>query len=93
MTRLFLAVPIRLYNYEEIKKSFGPLLEGRWRDEKSLHVTLIRVKKITDEDLFLKKLETSQAKTIGILESKIALYQSYLHSDGARYEVLQEWHT
>ena len=49
--------------------------------------------KITDEDLFLKKLETSQAKTIGILESKIALYQSYLHSDGARYEVLQEWHT
>lgn len=166
MTRLFLAVPVRLYNYEEIKKSFGPLLEGRWRDEKSLHVTiaflgnsmepavvckklstfdcsfavselttfdyyqksrvfvtvtqnptlqnlyerlqklleledteltphatLMRVKKITDNDLFFKRLETSQSRTIGILEPKVALYQSTLHSDGARYEVLQEWHT
>lgn len=166
MTRLFLAVPVRLYNYGQIQKDFANILEGKWRDEEHLHVTitflgknfepdalieqlssfdwsfhvselttfdyfdksrvlvaltqnsslnrlyerlqpllgledstlfphvtLIRVKKITDTDLFFKRLQTSQAKTIGILESKVALYQSTLHSDGARYEVLQEWHT
>ncbi|HEX5670954.1 MAG TPA: RNA 2',3'-cyclic phosphodiesterase [Sulfuricurvum sp.] len=164
MTRLFLAVPIRLYNYKKIKKMYGCLLEGKWKEEKSLHVTiaflgsslepdvvckslstfdcsftvselttfdyfqksrvfvavtqnptlqslyqrlqklleledteltphatLMRVKKITDNDLFFKKLETSQAEKIGILEPKVALYQSTLHSDGARYEVLGEW--
>jgi 2'-5' RNA ligase len=166
LTRLFLAVPVRLYNYGQIQKDFAHILEGKWRDEEHLHVTiaflgknfepgalieqlssfdwsfhvselttfdyfdksrvlvaltqnsslnrlyerlqsllgledstlfphvtLIRVKKITDTDLFFKRLQTSQAKTIGILESKVALYQSTLHSDGARYEVLQEWHT
>lgn len=164
MTRLFLAVPVRLYNYEEIKQSYGSLLEGRWREEKSLHVTiaffgssiepavvrerlsafdcsftvselttfdyfiksrvfvavtqnptlqslyerlrvlleledeeltphatLMRVKKITDNDLFFNRLKTPPSNAIGVLESKLVLYQSLLRNDGAIYEVLDEW--
>jgi len=164
LTRLFLAIPILLYNYGKIREEFGTLLEGKWRDEEHLHVTiaflgknfepdalteqlssfdwsfhvselttfdyfdksrvfvaltqnpslqrlyerlqpllgledstlfphvtLIRVKKITDTNLFFDRLKISSTRAIGILESKVALYQSTLHSDGARYEVLQEW--
>lgn len=164
MIRLFLAVPVRLYNYERIKQEFSPLLEGRWREEDylhatiaffghqfqqdilidklcdfdwsfkpseltkfdyfsasrvfvattqnhtlqilydrlalflglepielNLHVTMMRVKKINDSDIFSHLLTNPPCETIGILESKIALYKSVLHSDGAHYEIVKEW--
>lgn len=38
--RLFLAVPVRLYDYPRIRHEFDPLLQGRWRDEETLHITV-----------------------------------------------------
>ncbi|HEX5710983.1 MAG TPA: hypothetical protein VFX68_06510 [Sulfuricurvum sp.] len=162
--RLFLAIPVRLYDYGEIKKEFATLLDGQWRAEEHLHVTiaflgnhfepnvliekllffnwsfdvselttfdyfqksrvfvtttqnptlqklyerlqsllalddsiltphatLMRVKKITDTDLFFERINTVSSEAVGILESKVVLYQSSLHADGVRYEILQEW--
>lgn len=164
MTRLFLAVAVRLYNYEQIKKEFGIFLEGKWREEEHLHVTiaflgqqfepdtlleklsgfdfsfepseltafdyfaksrvfvastqnstlqslyerlgnllgleyadlkphvtLMRVKKITDSDLFFDRLTSVPAEPVGLLESRVILYKSVLSSDGAVYQPLQEW--
>lgn len=160
---LFLAVPVRLYNYEQIRHNFSPLLEGRWRGEKHLHVTIaflgkqfdpdtlieklssfewsfeiselsrfdyfnhsrvfvattqnptlqhlydklavalgledvklnphvtmMRVKHIQDSSLF-SALLTSVPSPIGVLESKIVLFQSHLYPSGAEYEILKEW--
>lgn len=162
--RLFIAIPVRLYNYGKIKEQFGTLVEGRWREEEFLHitiaflsqysdpdvlleklsrfdcsfdiselttydyfhqsrvfvalthnptlqqlyerlkpllnledtllvphVTLMRVKKIDDNYLFFERLKTAPSEAIGVLQSKLVLYQSILHSDGARYEAIQEW--
>lgn len=164
MNRLFLAVPVRLNDFEKIRHDFSPLLEGRWRDEEHLHVTvaflgerfnadelieklspfqftfavseltrfeyfansrvfvatthnpalqhlyeqletllglehivlhphvtLMRVKNIVDPSAFFNRLEGLSEKAIGILEPKIALYQSRLYPTGARYEILKEW--
>ncbi len=38
--RLFLAVPVRLYDFPQIRVQFDPLIAGRWRDESGLHVTI-----------------------------------------------------
>lgn len=162
--RLFLAVPVRLYHYEQIKKDFSPLLKGRWREEEHLHatiaflgnrfnpdhlieklsgfeysfdiseisaldyfaesrvfvatfynptlqnlyeklapllglasrelrphVTLMRVKSILDAPAFFKLSAAASAAPIGVLEPKVALYQSHLSPEGARYEILKEW--
>ncbi len=40
MSRLFIAVPVTLYDYSDIQSQFDPLLAGRWRDEATLHCTL-----------------------------------------------------
>lgn len=48
--RLFLAVPVRLYDYPSIRRDFGPLLNGRWREEKTLHVTIAFLGKRVDPD-------------------------------------------
>lgn len=164
MARLFLAVPVRLYTYEAIRTTFSPFLEGKWRGEEHLHVTiaflahrfepeavmeklsgfdfsfepselrgfdyfpnsrvlvaltdnptlqslyerlapllgleplplrphvtLMRVKKILDPLRFTELLETPPFPPLGRLESALTLYQSTLHPQGARYEVVQEW--
>ncbi|MDD2369575.1 MAG: 2'-5' RNA ligase family protein [Sulfuricurvum sp.] len=161
--RLFLAIPVRVYEYGQIQKDFSPFLEGRWRKKESLHitiaflghqfnpdevieklssfnwmfeiselsrfdyfsnsrvfvattqnptlqylydklalvlglettklnphVTMMRVKHIQDATAFSAKL-TSEHVPIGVLESKITLFQSHLYPTGAEYEVLKEW--
>jgi len=40
MNRLFLAIPVHLYDYPKIRHDFDPFLEGRWREEATLHVTI-----------------------------------------------------
>ena len=55
--RLFLAVPVRLYDYPRIRRDFGPFLEGRWREEETLHVTIAFLGKRFDADAIIKVLE------------------------------------
>lgn len=56
--RLFLAVPVRLYDYPLIRREFGPFLEGRWRDEESLHVTIAFLGKRFRPEEVVSALET-----------------------------------
>ncbi len=56
-TSLFLAVPVRLYDYPAIWRGFGPFLEGRWRDEESLHVTIAFLGKRMDAETVMAKLK------------------------------------
>lgn len=58
MNRLFLAVAIRLYDYEKIRHDFSPLLEGRWRDEEHLHVTIAFLGERFHPDELIEKLST-----------------------------------
>lgn len=39
-SRLFIAIPVRLYDYRQIQRDFSPFLKGKWRDEETLHVTI-----------------------------------------------------
>jgi len=162
--RLFLAVPVRLYDYGRIQNDYKGVLDGRWREERTLHatvaflgnayspglllektdgfewsfepgtfdtldyfassrvfvatcenptlqrlrerlesvlelkpevlrphVTLMRVKKISDTPAFLSSMPLRGAP-IGIMESRIALYESRLTPGGAHYTILKEWH-
>lgn len=38
--RLFIAIPVHLENYADIIEAFSPLIQGRWRETTTLHVTL-----------------------------------------------------
>ena len=39
--RLFIASPVILDNYASIKENFKDIVEGRWTDEKKLHLTWV----------------------------------------------------
>jgi 2'-5' RNA ligase len=39
-SRLFIAIPVCLYDYHQIQHDFGPFLKGKWRNEATLHVTI-----------------------------------------------------
>ena len=39
--RLFIASPVKLYDYDAIKKDFDGIIEGKWVDEKNLHLTWV----------------------------------------------------
>ncbi|MDD2266293.1 hypothetical protein [Sulfuricurvum sp.] len=56
--RLFLAVPVRLYSYEQIKHDFSHYLEGKWRDEEHLHVTVAFLGKQFSADVLIEKLSS-----------------------------------
>lgn len=58
MNRLFLAIPVRLYGYEQIRNDFSPLLQGRWRDEATLHVTLAFLGSRFSEEEVIETVQT-----------------------------------
>ena len=39
--RLFIASPVKLHDYNAIKKDFEGIIEGNWVDEKKLHLTWV----------------------------------------------------
>jgi len=43
--RLFIASPVILDNYASIKEDFKDIIEGRWTDEKKLHLTWVFLSK------------------------------------------------
>jgi len=53
------------------------------------HVTLCRIKKITDWRSYKELLEKYRGKTIGEVQTEIALYQSDLCPDGAIYKKIE----
>ncbi len=58
LSRLFIAIPVRLYDYQQIQHDFGPFLKGRWRDEETLHVTVAFLGTQFDAQKTIAALET-----------------------------------
>jgi len=56
INRLFLAIPVTLYSYEQIKKEFNELLQGEWREEDHLHVTIAFLGQRFQPDMMIEKL-------------------------------------
>lgn len=57
MNRLFLAIPVHLYDYPKIRHDFDPFLEGRWREEETLHITIAFLGKRFDAAEVIEKLD------------------------------------
>lgn len=55
--RLFIAIPVRLYDYRAIQHTFESCLRGRWRDEETLHVTLAFLGSRLSADAVIAALE------------------------------------
>ncbi|MGB5965697.1 MAG: RNA 2',3'-cyclic phosphodiesterase [Sulfurimonadaceae bacterium] len=55
------------------------------------HMTLMRIKKIVDEDTFYDQLDIYKDREIGSLGSSLELMQSELHSDGAKYSLIKRF--
>lgn len=165
MKRLFLAVPVTLFDYQGFQDDFNAIVQGRWVPQQNLHltlkffgdryekeylteiisalplrlesselkglcvlpssnilyaqtnnstlstlyaqlkealmlyeeerfvphVTLMRIKTVSDQIVFEKKLKSYEAKTIGVLQEKIQLIQSVLTPSGAEYTLIKEF--
>jgi 2'-5' RNA ligase len=64
--RLFIASPIKLNDYASIQEDFKDIIEGKWVEEKNLHLTWIFLGDVKNEKPIINKL-----KKISSLESKI----------------------
>jgi len=56
--RLFIASPVILDDYTQIRKDFESIVEGRWVTEKNLHLTWIFLGETKDSEPIIKKLQT-----------------------------------
>ena len=63
-----------------------------YEEEKFIpHVTLMRIKKVLNQDLFEEKVRSYETKTVGIIQDKIQLIQSVITPTGAEYTLLKEF--
>ena len=66
--KLFIASPVILDDYASIQEDFKGIIEGKWVEEKNLHLTWVFLGEIQDEKTVIDKL-----KEISPLESKISI--------------------
>lgn len=75
----------------DIYRSVNMLLGMPVKETFVPHVTLMRVKQIIDEEAFHARLERYATVKLGMLGEETVLMQSELHSDGARYSVVERF--
>jgi 2'-5' RNA ligase len=54
--RLFIASPVLLYNYTQLRREFSAVMEGKWVEENSLHLTWIFLGDQPSPDPWQKRL-------------------------------------
>jgi 2'-5' RNA ligase len=54
--RLFIASPVSLYDYTGLQKEFSAVLEGKWVEEESLHLTWVFLGEQPDAGPWMEKL-------------------------------------
>ena len=74
-----------------VYKKLNTLFDLPARKEFIPHMTLMRIKKIVDEDAFYDQLDLYRNREIGSLGSSLELMQSELHPDGARYSLIKKF--
>lgn len=55
--RLFIASPVILDDYTSIKEDFKDIIEGKWVDEESLHLTWVFLGEVKEEKTIVEKLQ------------------------------------
>jgi 2'-5' RNA ligase len=55
--RLFIASPVRLENYTQIREEFNDTVQGKWVEEENLHLTWIFLGDVSDEHAVIKKMK------------------------------------
>jgi 2'-5' RNA ligase len=58
--RLFIASPVNLYEHEEIKNDFLPVLEGKWVEEENLHLTWCFLGDLPDAAPVIERMQPLQ---------------------------------
>jgi len=66
--RLFIASPIRLNDYASIQEDFKDIIEGKWVEEKNLHLTWVFLGDVKNENPIIDKL-----KKIAPLEGEVGI--------------------
>jgi len=56
--RLFIASPVILNDYASIKADFEGIIEGKWVEEKNLHLTWVFLGEVDDPEPIISKLST-----------------------------------
>jgi 2'-5' RNA ligase len=66
--RLFIASPVRLDDYTAIQEDFKDIIEGKWVEEKNLHLTWVFLGDVKNENPIIDKL-----KKIAPLEGEVGI--------------------
>ncbi len=68
--RLFIASPVRLENYQEIRDDFKGILSGKWVEEENLHLTWVFLGNVQSETSVIEKMQhvIGPDKEVGIAE-------------------------
>ena len=81
MKRLFLALRVRLYDYDSLKFDFSNIIEGKWTRDENLHVTicyfgdLYTKEEILDKmPLHVREIEPLSLSSIGFFSHNNILY-------------------
>lgn len=86
MNRLFLALPVTLFDYQSLQDDFADIIQGKWIPPQNLHLTLNFFGN-TFEEAFLKeaisvldlKSKSSDLKGLSILKHNNILYAQTLN--------------
>ncbi len=81
MNRLFLAIPVTMFDYASLQDDFEGLIQGKWITPKNLHLTLNFFGDRFEEDLLTQilsilelKIEPSALDGLGLMEHNNILY-------------------
>ncbi len=81
MNRLFLALPVTLFDYTNLQNDFEGIIQGRWVPQQNLHLTLKFFGNSFEEEFLIEKLsaldlqaETSELKGLELLNNNKILY-------------------
>jgi 2'-5' RNA ligase len=81
MNRLFLAIPVTIFDYQSLQDDFKGLIQGKWIIPRNLHLTLNFFGNTFEKEFLLKALSTlelkaepSELKGLNVLEHNQVLY-------------------
>lgn len=81
MKRLFLAIPVTLFDYKNLQDGFENIVQGRWVPEQNLHLTLHFFADRYEKNFLIKflsslklQLKSSELKSLSLLKHSKILY-------------------
>ena len=84
---------LHVSNCSNLQKEIDLSLEGLFEKEKRFmsHVTIARVKSISDKDSFIRKIEILRIKKISFKVENFFLVESKLSPEGPEYRIIEKY--